>query len=338
MKINKSIKAIYWVKIFLSIFLITILVIFLFNYIVDPYGKQNFFCELRYKPVLNERAKKYNDIFNNKEIENYDSIILGSSRVMKIMPSNFNDMSKVYNFGVHVANNAEKLFIIKEWLKVKRLKKIYLGIDYYNFNNLKRPLFINYSKFTDNSAGNYLSISTLKLSIKSLKNKLKNEPITFFNKDGSLNYFNKEKMIVENRYNFSKDNFIAQATSNIQANAIKTQNEIEEKVFNILKQIQEISFTNNIELYVFITPTHEEEIRQLIKYPNIMRNREYIEKKLVDIFGKVYNFSILHPYNKNRKNFYDIHHYRSFVGDKIIERLNNKSSDYGVLLKGKNAL
>lgn len=333
MNLLDKVTAKSWVKYVLIFFISVTFSIFSFNYIIDPYGKQNIFCSFKYKPVLNERGKKYDYIFYKNHIDDYDSLILGSSRVMQIIPSNSPLTKSFYNFSVHVANNAEKLFILKEWLKRKKLKTVYLGIDYYNFHKNKGPLNISYSKFQNYNSGNYLSISATKLSYKSLKNQLQDSPQTFFNKDGSINYYNKDKLIKNNQYDFSKKTFQIQSKGFVQNNLIKDPFVIEDKVFDTLQKIKKLSIKYNFKLYIFITPMQQEVINQLKQYPNILKKYKYIDKKLVKIFTKVYNFAIENTYNNERKNFYDPFHYRAILGDKIVSVLNNNSNDYGKILK-----
>jgi len=327
--LNKTISVKKWLKYLGSIVILMIVFLFTFNFIIDPYGKQNYFCNIKYKPVLNERGKKYSYIFYDKHINNYDSLILGSSRVMQIITSNSKLTKSFYNFGVHVANNAEKLFILQEWLKVKKLKTVYLGIDYYNFHKNKRPLYVDYGQYQNSNNSNYLSINTLKLSYKSLLNQIYNAPQTFFNEDGSINYFNNDKLISENKFDFSKNKFILQSRAYVKTHMIDDPFIIEEKVFDKLIKIKELSLKYNFKLHIFITPMQQEVLNVLKKYPNIKDKFRYIDKKLTTIFGNIYNFSIKNKYNQNRKNFYDSYHYRSVLGDKIISRINGLSNDYG---------
>lgn len=322
----------YWTYSVLKILFLVVGLVFSFNYMIDPYGKQNFFCEEEFKPILNERAKKYHDIFYEQKIKNYDSLILGSSRVMKIVPSHFEQTKSFYNFGVHVANNAEKLFLIEEWLKVKKIKKVYFGIDYYNFHKNKRPLYVDYDKFKKDDYGNYLSMSTLKLSFKSLLNKMNNSPQTYFMEDGSLNYYEKDKLILENKYDFSLKTFIHMAQENIQDDMIKDQFIIEERVFEILEKVKLLSIKYNFELYVFITPMQSEGIKIIKKDEYLNSQIEYIDDKLVQIFGKVYSFHELNRYNDDSSNFYDLVHYREMIGDKILLSLSKNESDYAKIL------
>lgn len=327
--INKKLNHFKWVKYALVILTITLSSLFIFNYAVDPYGRQNIVCEIHYKPILNERAMKYKHIFSDNAIEDYDSLILGSSRVMSLKPSHFSQTSSFYNFGVHVANNQEKLFIIKEWLSRKKLKTVYLGIDYYNFHNLHRPLFVDVNSYK-NANFNYFSIATFKLSLKSLLNKFNDTPITYFNPDGSINYYNDDIQIKNETFDFSQKKFEIGATG-LEDNMIKSPFVIEEQVFDVLKEIKEIAIKNDIKLYVFITPMQHEVFKKLEQYPELTHKFNSIDKKLVTIFDKVFKFSNDDAYNAKRKNFYDPWHYRDTLGDEILKKLHNKS-DYGTIL------
>jgi len=326
-----------WLKYYIIIFVSTFSFIFIFNYLIDPYGKQNSFCEIKYKPVLNERGQKFNYIFTEGNIEKYDSVILGSSRVMKISPSSSILTKGFYNFGVHVANNSEKLFLLEEWLKVKKLEKVYLGVEYYNFHENKKPLYVNKNNFKNNYNTNYLSTQTLKLSYKSFINMINDKPITFFNTNGSINYFNKEVLISNNSFNFTTKKFKNSATSHLKNNMINDPFKIEEKVFDVLLKIQELSEKYDFELYVFITPMQSEFLNQLDNHKNILTKFDYIDKRLLDIFGKLYKFNLNDRFNKNTKNFYDPFHYRENLGLEIINRLNNKGQ-FGTILYKKEKL
>ena len=317
----------YWTLIvFFLIFMI-----YIFNFLIDPYGEREIVCQNIYKPVLNERAKKYNYLFRENNIEKYDSLILGSSRVMQLIPSHFKDTNP-YNFGIHVGNNVEKLYILKEWLKRKKLKKVYLGIDYYNFHKNNFPLRLNYQKFSQNYDKAYLSLASTNLSIKSLKNHLQKKPQTFFEKDGNINYYSDDMLIGKGKYNFSNEKYKQMAFSNIENDYIKNHFEVEEGVFSILEEFKELSEKNHFELIVFITPSHSESLK--LQKQNKELNNKFIKikEKMTQIFDKIYDFSEDDSYNSINENFYDTHHYRSTLGDKMIVEFENNSGLYGQII------
>lgn len=297
---------------------------------IDPFGNIEYICENKYKPAVNERGHKYNYIFNENNIEKYDSLILGSSRVMQIIPKHSKYTNGFYNFSLHVANNAEKLFLLKEWLKHKKLKKVYLGIDYYNFHIENRPGYVDYSKFYHFSK-NYLSFSTFLLSLKTIKNAIKDEPQVYFELDGELNYYNYNKQIAENRYDFSKQRLLDDGMVNYKK---FIDFEVQKSEYDILKDIQELAIKHDFELYVFTTPMYFS-VYQLYKSNETIYTKFLsINEELKNIFGKVYLFNVDSEIIKNNRNFYDAVHYRSVIGDEIVLRLNGQS-DFGELLTAK---
>lgn len=317
-----------WSKLVVSLIAVCVVAIYGINFLVDPYGDREILCENIYKPVLNERAKKYNYIFYDKNIEKYDSLILGSSRVMKIAPSHTTE-GKFYNFGVHVANNTEKLFLIQEWIKRKPLKKIYFGIDFYNFHNKKSQLTLNKNKFQEQYSHNYFSIETLKMSSKTLKYTLNNTPQVFFKDDGELVYFENDTMIKNGSFDFSDTKYLQEAQQNYQNNYLKDKFEIEYNVFETLKKVKKICSENNIELYVFITPSHTSDIKKVTADLELNNKFDTIRAHLREIFGTVYDFSLESPENNDNKNFYDVHHYRANLGDKILNTLKQPKFNKG---------
>lgn len=174
----KYISNIKWIKYFFNIFVVTLLIIFLLNILVDPFDEleSNFF-NLE-KINLNNRDKKISlfQALMEKNIE-IDNLILGSSRVIKIDPSGVSKYlgGKSFNFGVNSASTEDYLGILL-FLKNKNKipKNIILGLDFYTFN----PLYINdrnlSSKnlnFLNNNKNDFLdfkkfiSIGTLKSTV-----------------------------------------------------------------------------------------------------------------------------------------------------------------------------
>jgi hypothetical protein len=126
---------------------------------------------------------------------------------MSIIPSSSDVTKNCYNFGVHVANNPEKLFILQEWLKRARLKKVYLGNELHNVHPWMNPLGFDSRRFIHGSEGNYLSYSSLQISFKVLKNRILHQPQTYFENDGSIYYFQDEQDIKNKRFNHSSSHF-----------------------------------------------------------------------------------------------------------------------------------
>ena len=317
---------------FLLLFSFVLIVVFSINYLVDPYGNNNLFVEKQYKPIVNERGYKYSNIFYKQQYKLYDSYILGSSRVMHIVPID----TSTYNFGVHVANNAEKLFLLQELIKHrKNIKNIYLGIDEFNFNISMNQHFIDKTKFQDNNFNNYLSFSMLKFSLKSIKNKIMQHPISYFQNNGVLIYYDKEYKIRHHHYDFSTKKFQEEAKDYVKSlnNYI-----LDEKSFNILIKIQELCKEHKINLYPFYTPRHDT-LRIALEHDSDLYTIDMqIKQRLVSIFGKLYDFTIEDPLNKQNINFYDIVHYRNKIGNAIMTKFHSNNSYGKLLIKDSNAI
>jgi len=337
--LNKNLTYKSFVKIFLYVFLIVNGVVFTINFLVDPYGDRDFLVKKIYKPIVNERAYKYDYIFYKKNYKKYDSYILGSSRVMNIDPDSIKKYTNSYNFGVHAANNKEKLFLLKELLKSgAKVDTVYLGIDFFNFNISMRQHFLDEAKFKSSSFENYLSFSMLKDSIKSIKNQLKKEPKTYIVENGLTIYYEQDQLIKNNKYDFSDKRYQEAAKNYVKNDFIEKKFQIDEKSFEALKDIKTLCDKSGIKLYVFITPNHEMLRREFLKHKEIYEKIKLIKKRLKMIFKKVYDFSVEDKENKINQNFYDIVHYRSVLGKKIIETF---YGDYGygkILKKDKDAI
>jgi len=303
--------------------------LFLLNYAIDPFGTRDWLVEKRYKPVVHERNEKYNTLFYQQNIDRFDCLILGSSRVMQIVPSQNQAINSCYNFGIHAANNAERLFVLQSWLKHKPLKRLFLGLEFYNFDAAHRPLHLNPHSFTDGAAGNYLSFSTLKMSVKSLKYAISDQPQSFFEPDGSLNYFQKNSEIRAGNYDFSQAHFLRMAKSVIQSNFIDIPFQYEKAALAPLKTIKQLCDKHHIELYVFLTPMQYDTYAQLMQHAQLAGAYRQLLEDLVSLFATVYDFSGDFPPNRQRENFYDPWHFRPALGTLLLQQMLGTQTDYG---------
>lgn len=331
-RLKTIISPLHWTYTFLILSFLWIGTIFALNFTIDPFGSRDWIVDKKYKPIVHERSEKYHTIFNQNEIGKYDCLILGSSRVMSITPSLNDSTRECYNFGVHVANNPEKLFILQEWLKRAPLKTVYIGNELYNVHAQTRPLYINPHSFTNGSEGNYLSISTLLISFKTLKNAIEDQPQTYFMPDGSIYYYQEEQDIKKRIFNHSYNYFKNISKEAIAGNFIQNPFTYEEKALEPLKQIKLLCNQHHVKLYTFITPTFYETQLQIHSNPSLNAASERFRNDLATIFGEVYDFDTNTSENRDPMNFYDSFHYRPNIGNLIIERMHNQGT-YGILIK-----
>ncbi|MDD5052459.1 MAG: hypothetical protein PHO27_06980 [Sulfuricurvum sp.] len=320
-----------WTTIYIVVVIIFVLTIFSTNFIIDPFGNRNWLIEKEYKPIAHERSEKYNYIFYQNNIDKYDCIILGSSRVMSIIPDN----KECYNFGVHVANNPEKLFILQEWLKHAPLKTLYLGNELYTLHSKNRPLYLNKYAFTKGSESNYLSTITFIFSLKTIKNALLHQPQTHFASNGSIRYPREEEEIKTGVFNHTKSHFTKMSIEAIQNDYINNPFSYDENGLKPIQEIKKLCDQHHVQIYPFITPTFYGMQSAMQSDPSILAASVKFREDLTNIFGTVYDFDINASQNFDPKNYYDPVHYRPIIGKLIFERF-HKDNGYGVILNNNH--
>ncbi|MFA5216009.1 hypothetical protein [Sulfuricurvum sp.] len=334
MTLITSINPMQWVRTFLIFSFLWIGTVFTVNYIVDPFGNREWIVEKKYKPIVHERSEKYNTIFNENTIHQYNCVILGSSRVMSMVPSANDTTKECYNFGVHVANNPEKLFILQEWLKHAPLKTVYIGNELYNMHPWLHPLDLNPNHFTHGSEGNYLSFSTLLMSYKVLKNLLKDQPQVYFETDGSIRFYPEEQLIRKGTFDHSYKHFKQISQEAVEGNFIQHPFTYEAKALEPLKKMKMLCDQHHVRLVAFITPTYYEAQIKMQSHPSLNAASQKFRKDLVNIFGNVYDFDVNTSENREPANFYDPVHYRPEIGNLMINRAEDKNS-YGILFSAQ---
>lgn len=333
---SRTISVKRWVILTIISIIVYVVSVYGFNYCIDPFGNRNWLVKKQYKPIVHERSEKYTYIFHQKNIEKYDCLILGSSRVMSINSSD-NKNETCYNFGVHVANNAEKLFILEEWLKRAPLKTVYLGNELYNFHANAQQLHLDPLKFTHGLESNYLSIPALSISFKALRNQLFDQPQTYFTKDGIIRYIVKENAIRSTTFEHSPANFINLSKQKLQNDYIIQPFSYERKAIEPLQQIKGLCDWHHVKLYAFITPTYSELHSNFDQNSILKAANNRFRKDLVSTFKTVYDFDVNHAFNANPKNFYDSVHYRPYIGELIYNRF-RIDNGYGTIIKDSDAL
>lgn len=325
-----------WVAIAVGSVLLYVMGVAGFNYSVDPFGDRNWVVQKYYKPIVHERSEKYTYLFHQKNLKHYDCLILGSSRVMSI-DSSKNSRETCYNFGIHVANNPEKLFILEEWLKHAPLKTLYLGNELYNVHAQARPLYLDPSQFTRGSEGNYLSVPTLLISFKALRNQLSRQPQTYFMPNGMIRYSVEENRIGAGTFDHSPAHFHYLSKQKLQDDYISQPFSYEAKALEPLKRIKSLCDRYHIKLYPFITPMYTQLHSDFHNNPELARSSQQFRKDLSTVFGAVYDFDTNNSFNADAKNFYDPVHYRPAIGKLIYERFSTDNG-YGIIIKASDAL
>lgn len=314
------------------------------NYIADPFGGSTKWVERKYKPIIDDEKQKYNYIFARENYSKFDTVILGSSRTMCIRPGTIPALRNAYNFGTTSATLGEELFILEKWLNQpdSQLKTVVLGIDFLMFDqkaNLMSPRQIE-DKFTrsNNYTSYLLSFDTLLLSIRCIQNQWLQTPIVYFRDDGSINYSQRDLQIQNDRFDFSDNRMLRDATER----CIPHQQTVyDRQALQHLIAIKELCQQKGVTLIPFITPEHRILFSMLMENPDLRENLLMMRSDLLTVFDTYYDFGGFNEINSKNENFYDNLHYRPDIGTLIATQLLSpatavKNAHYGNLVTRQN--
>jgi len=317
-----------WVKKVIVYTFVFSAVIFLINYIVDPYNITNHnLLNLKYKYARDDRTQKINYF---KSQPKYDNIMIGSSRVYSMNPRVVSKIlgGTTYNFGVGTATVEDHLGIIKYLKREKKLpKNIIIGVDFYTFNpdippnsyflKNKELNFLSYGDFKEDYFAKFFSFDALRASIKTIKYNFFKKVKPRFDELGWAGwyedyskkdmkkalYYVKKEMEDDKKLFYSNYNYA----------------HIDKKRMRYYKEIEEICKTNGINLYIFTTPLHPLLLKELQKHPTKEALKEFI-----NFLSSFKNFKNLY-YDKDiysdLRNFNGATHTTTNAGDIILKKV-----------------
>lgn len=318
-----------WLTYCISGFTLSIVTLFVFNYIVDPYNmtKYNLF-NIKQKFARDDRLEKVNYF---AALPKFDNILIGSSRVYTIDPKYVSQKlgGTTYNFGVGTANVEDHLGILLYLKKLNKLpKNLIIGIDFYTFNPDIPPnkyflknRDLNFLSFNTNTENQYwskfLTFDSLRASWKTLKNHLKNsQEKSFFDELGWSPRFFDEKT---RDFELEKILVLKEINDNVNLYSNFQYSKVDQKRLEYYEQIRTICEENNINLYIFLTPLHPVLLEKLFENNTskaIIELNDYFST-----FKNFHNFFFDDSFNTNWYNFYGATHTNSKAGYGIIDRI-----------------
>lgn len=183
-----------WIKKWFQILFILVAIIFMFNYIVDPYGY--FSRENKFINNLTRTTKP--EILNNKLYTNAQMYIIGTSRQMRVNPQVIENLINKPTVNVNITGStlSENLMLAK---KIKQLEKNFIyGFDCTSLNNYRienfeeiKNRYVSYKKELEKHKNIYASLINMditKKSIQHLKNIYRHKDYNYIE-----NYENKHK-------------------------------------------------------------------------------------------------------------------------------------------------
>jgi len=321
-----------FVKNFIKYFLIISFIIISINYIVDPLftfkSTQN--INIKQKD-FNERIQKTNFLYYINS--DFDSLLLGNSRSTYINTQKIdkNKMGKVFNYAVNAMSVEEYDSVIQNFIQItgKQPKVILIGVDPFNFGeNKSEDLKIGLKNSSDffYPFRSLFSLDLFKISLKNLittykfENDIYDRKQRFYDKN-LLKGIQKVNKISNERYIVVSKNSDMKITQNHNLELLK-----------ILKKKY-----NKSKFVIFTMPVHQ------VIVDSIMEDKNsyflWLES-LVNSFGIVYHFMYENNISKSYYTFFDAFHFYPYVGDKIIDKINNNTTDinnsFGIILNKEN--
>jgi len=319
-----------WISKFLIFNFIFVLIVGLFNFVVDPlqqYRKANFykphFTNARYlSPGL---AKNYN----------YDSIIVGSSMAENFILSNVEEKLK-FNRVIKFAAGGATAYEIKNILSVsfndRKINNVLLGLDFYAFSGRKDrllhgtnslPLYL----YDNNYLNDYMyvfNIDTTKLAFKTfLLQKSKSKSIELdYNKMFQwqhryrVNDFSENKIL--SMWNKSDISF----NKDFKLENFKLEKFKESFLYNLLPIIKE---NQNTKFDIFYPPYSilaqiDSKNKNFIK-ENLLFKKYIYETLSKYLNVKLYDFQIAKDVTYNLNNYRDFTHYHQKINNWILEQI-----------------
>lgn len=322
---------------FTTIFSISI-PIALLNYFIDPlwtFSHTNFFNAKQRD--FNERHQKSNYLFFNR-MQNYNGILLGSSRSTFIQQTDFKGMD-IFNYAMnsmwpfeyeHYINFAKNI-------KGKDLDYIIIGADFYGTMNpidlnFKEPAY--YLTQTQSSFYRYkmlFNLDILQQSLKTIKLNILNKSKIFYDRN-----------VIKYQLTVNNSEFIKRYTTNIirhTSTFTDSKYVYNNNYIDILKKIK--SQNPNSKFIVFTSPISADLFASIMLYTNRLNEYHQWLNNLIDIFGEVYCFMGINSITINLNNYPDDDHFYPYIGGYIANKLSlypNEQipNDFGILLNKSN--
>lgn len=325
----------------------------IFNYLVDPYGLNNFItinkmnAKKNTNTTLTTRVKS--EMLNN---DNFSTIMLGSSKTGVMNPEIIDKYfdGKTFNLSYpgSVTEIQNKLFF--NALKSNDIKNIIYGIDFLSFNE-NRVVKNNFQEFYDlqkkiennekiSNFDLYLNIETfgksMKLLVENILGTKKTEVIYLSN--GMRDHVNYVEDLENKMYNFDKEVNKEMKHYYLPGGMYKKYT-FSSKYLEYFREIITFSRKNNIKVWVYIPPMYNDFFNALVP-AGYFDEFELFKKELVKITDFV-DFTGNNTINMDKNNYWDGVHLRQEFTELLMSKIFNDKTvkapkDFGVLVTKDN--
>ncbi|NET05788.1 MAG: hypothetical protein F6K16_14005 [Symploca sp. SIO2B6] len=335
---------------FMAVTLPSLVTVGLFNLAIDPYGvidspEISGLNELRTQKFHNVRLFKAIDVTRVEP----KTLLLGSSRTdLGLDPAHpaLTNKQPAYNLGLVGPNIYEvKRYFEHSLANQPELKTVVLGIDLFMFNEYK----INEVDFSEDRLEKEnltaqellnvtLSTSAIQSSAKTIKSSIDSDAYYLYRPDGMRYvYGNEPNEPIPKKFKGSIGGLR-------KGEGYYKKYQLSEEFLVNLQEIVDICKQQNIELKVFISPSHASQWENL-RAAELWSVFEEWKRQLVKITPvwdfSGYNTITTEAISKDMENYWDSSHYRKEVGDLVLNRIfdyqkDKVPTDFGVLLTQEN--
>ena len=330
-----------WVKIYLAVVLSVIALFALFNYTIDPLWT---FCHSNRwnnaQPGFDERQLKTNRAYFCG-LEQYDALLLGSSRVTYINQHDFKTM-RVFNYAGVSMYPVEYKGWIDQAKKIKggAFKTIIIGVDFWGSNAgpfaqqqmSTTPPPSHYLDITESFLYRYkmlFTMDTLDRSIESIEHS--KHPGT---EDYTRDNVKQTIRISAARKQYAVNTQISLYQNRFYGRGYRYNTEIKKYLEILKKENPDTRFI------IFTTPISADLFKILVQSGNLPDYKRWMTQ-LVDAFGEVYDFMGVNSITKDSSAYADLHHFYPYIGTLIADRLTGVSNkllpdDFGIRVNREN--
>ncbi len=281
------------------------------NWLIDPlwYSQGNRLTGQNF--AFNERLSKTNQFLKTKD-QNYDCIIFGSSRVITLKASRFNNHN-CFNYSFK-GGSVDDFVDYAQFVKQQGIqpKTIYVGVDGYNF--VKQKKFNKASSELDQVQRSsiyhaYFSLDVFTFSAMTLLG-MSPDPANYYNQEFETEEF-------KNRPTYTPAFHPPQPPQECDPSQIKKYQQLKA----VFPQAEFIGYVPLRSAWAVVTETYER---------NLMNCYLQSFYQVSQLYTHLYDFSIPSQVTKDPKKTWDGSHFSTSVNDKIVDILQGKPPTFGV--------
>ena len=320
-----------WIRLYITIPLILITLIFSFNFIIDPYSMTSYnLLNIPNKFARDDRKEKVAKLYMEPA---YANMIFGSSHVYTINPLTVEKYvgGRSYNAGVGTARIEDHLGFLLYLERIKKLPtNIIIGLDFYSFNiNVETNKYflvndeLNFmQKKADSNIyiSKFLSLDALRASYKTLRNFLKNaKENPRFDTHGTSGHAS--KIFTYYPEEIKQTTF----TNELVEKGYRDVKTIEYTIISkermqYLQDIVSLCQKHHISYTFFITPLNGQ-LLSAIHNDTVLSKTLHDFKTQLSSITSYFDFLTHNEINDNRFYFGDTTHTKPFTGNLILARI-----------------